>query len=80
MNGALGFDKGWAVFGALSEWNDDFDFARLLTQCACDSNLVRLANPEWGHRRRRVLRPVDGEQHVAPLDASEVGWTAVKYV
>ena len=38
------------------------------------------ANSEWGHRRRCVRRPVDGDQHVAALDASDVGWTVLEDV
>jgi len=80
MNRALGFDNRRALFGALSEWNADGDFARVLTPRARDGNLVRRTNSEWGHRRRRVQHPVDGDQHLAPLDAGQVGWTILEDV
>jgi len=80
MNRASRFDNPRALFGALSEWNADGDFARVLTTRARDGNLVRRTNSEWGHRRRCEERPVDGDQHVAPLDAGEMGWTVLEDV
>src|ERR1039458_6025137 len=80
MNRALGFDNGRALIGALSERNADGDFARVLTPRARDGNPVRRTNSEWGHRRRCVQRPVDGDQHLASLDASKVGGTVLEDV
>ena len=42
--------------------------------------LCVVADSEWRHRRRHVRRPVDGDQHVAALDASELGWTFLENV
>ena len=75
MNRALGFDNRWAVLGAFSERYGDRDLAQILASRAADGNLVGFADSEWGHRRRFVWRPVDGDKGIAALYASEMGWT-----
>ena len=80
MNRTLGLDNGRPVLGPLSERNADGDLARLFAQPRRYGNPVRLANSEWGRRRRRVGVPVDSDQHVAALDAGYIGGTAFEDV